>query len=275
MNATELESLRTFLRKEFAMLNSPQESNWVLKELEGLSSCEAHERAETIVSRRKKGEPLAYILGHWDFRKLKLSVGPGVLIPRPETEELVQIVLEYMERSAKKSFRVADLGAGSGAIAYSLVSEAKKEIEVIAVEKSHDAFFYLKKNLPAAFSKKIQLLNQDWEAANLSDVDIIVSNPPYVSLFEMQNLDSSVKDYEPREALLAGEHLGASAAYESLIRIAKRSLNPGGALFFEFGPAQDGIWDKLIPPNFQWKTYKDLSGKERILSAFDLSSKNR
>ena len=96
--------LFSFLKKEFSALGAPQEALWVFKELENIEASIAFKRAQEILERRKKHEPLAYVLGHWDFRNLKLHVGSGVLIPRPESEELVGYVLDYFGENIARSF---------------------------------------------------------------------------------------------------------------------------------------------------------------------------
>lgn len=270
-------SLQKFLNQEFKALAIAHEAKWVLEELQSLDSCVAHERAEEIILRRKKGEALAYILGHWDFRKLRLSVGNGVLIPRPETEELVEHVLEHLKNSKLSSAKIADLGSGSGAIALSLAHESSVPLEVFAVEKSPEAFSYLEKNaetLSEAKSKQVHLLQGDWSEVQLPQLDIIVSNPPYVSLEEYSSLDAGVRDFEPKAALVPEIEDDPMSAYKSLLELARNNLKEGGALFFEFGPAQEGLWEPLMG-EYQWQTFKDLSGKPRILYAFDFKPKSR
>ncbi len=285
-----LDSLEQLLKNGLRPLGLLHEVNWILNELQPLPLEEAKQRAEYILARRMRGEPLAYILGHWDFRKLTLSVGPGVLIPRPETEELVDHALRHIEKAvlAQKTptspFRVADLGSGTGAIAYSLLSESKEEIHVTAVEKSPEAFGYLNKNknvLSDDKKSKIDLRCSDWSDLGESSFDLIVSNPPYVSFEEYQSLEGSVKEYEPRAALVPNdgsseaERVEAFSAYESIFQLAQRTLAPGGALLLEFGPAQEALWTQKMPNEFRWEIFKDLSGKPRILYAFDFLIKNR
>lgn len=273
----ELLSLQKFLNTEFKLLAAPQEAKWVFEELQSLEALSAFERAEEILLRRKKGEALAYILGHWDFRRLQLSVGPGVLIPRPETEELVDFVLKHLSSKPISSAKVADLGAGSGAIAYALADESPVPLDVYAVEKSGEAFAFLEKNLQSLTPEKqksIHLIHSDWSSAALPELDVLVSNPPYVSLEEYLNLEPGVRDFEPKSALVPEDETDAMAAYKSLLSVARKLLKPGGALFFEFGPAQESLWAPLMG-EFQWQIFKDLSGKARFLYAFDFKPQNR
>jgi release factor glutamine methyltransferase len=267
---TELNTLDEFLKFEFRKLGCEQESKWVLESLSAISDFNsAKSHAENIVERRKSSEPLAYILGNWEFRDLNLAVGPGVLIPRPETEQLVSLALNLIDKSQKSIFRIADLGAGSGAITYSIAAEAKSRVELFAVEKSGSAFGYLQKNFPANTKNKIHLIQKDWVELDLSKLDLIVSNPPYVSPSEYKLLDLGVKNFEPKCALVPDHEVNPYSAYESIFEVARRSLSTGGAVLCEFGPAQT-YWSELLFVGFGgWRTFKDLSGKERYLYAFD------
>ncbi len=270
-------SLQKFLNQEFKALAIAHEAKWVFEELKMLDACTAHDKAEEIILRRKKGEALAYILGHWDFRKLRLSVGSGVLIPRPETEELVEHVLDYLKNSQLSSAKIADLGSGSGAIALAIAQEATIPVEVYAVEKSVEAFSYLEKNLKTISdnkNKQVHLVNSDWSTAQLPELDVIVSNPPYVSLEEYTSLEKEVRDFEPKSALVPEIEGDPMSAYKSLLNVARKHLKVGGVLFFEYGPAQEGLWEPLMG-EYQWKTFKDLSGKQRILYSFDFKPKSR
>jgi release factor glutamine methyltransferase len=263
--------LFSFLRKEFTSIGSPQEALWVFKELQKIDSTLAFKKAEEILIRRKKNEPLAYILGHWDFRELTLEVGSGVLIPRPETEELVGHVLDYLRKNPKKTFQIADFGAGSGAIGLSLLKEAPENHQLHLVESSQEALPYLRKNLsafPNNFKTRAKIFDQDWKIFS-EGVDLIVSNPPYISDLEFESLEVGVKDFEPFQALVSPQD--ANQKYVEIFQKAEEVLRPGGAIFFEYGPAQEGLWNKLVPGRYEWKTLKDQGLKNRFLFAFDTS----
>lgn len=263
--------LFSFLKKEFSALSAPQEALWVFKELENLEASHAFERAQEILERRKKHEPLAYILGHWDFRNLKLHVGSGVLIPRPETEELVDHVLDYLRKNSKKTFQIADFGAGSGAIGLSLLKEAPENHRVHLVESSQEALPYLSKNLsdfPDNFKIRAKIFDQDWKFFS-EVVDLIVSNPPYISDLEFESLEGGVKDFEPFQALVSPQD--ANQKYVEIFQKADQILRPGGAIFLEFGPAQEHEWPRLVPKRYEWKILKDQAHKNRFLLAFDTS----
>jgi release factor glutamine methyltransferase len=263
--------LFSFLKKEFSALSAPQEALWVFKELENLEASHAFERAQEILERRKKHEPLAYILGHWDFRNLQLHVGSGVLIPRPETEELVGHVLDYFRKNPSRSYEVADLGAGSGAIGLSLLKESSQVSKLYLVESSEQAVVYLNKNLlilGKSLENKAFIFAKDWKSFN-HQVDLIVSNPPYVSDEEFEALDKSVRDYEPFQALVSP--VDAHQKYVEIFKKADEILRPGGAIFLEFGPAQEHEWPRLVPKRYEWKILKDQAYKNRFLLAFDTS----
>ena len=277
------EALFSYLQKELSLLGCSHEAKWIAEELVEDNSLKDFDSkkvaAQIIVERRKTGEPLAYILGHWDFRNLKLKVGPGVLIPRPETEELVGHALAHLENAMRitpgKLLRVADLGAGSGAIAFAIADEANFPLEIFAVEKSPEAFTWLQKNIPSSSKSKIHLIQSDWENANLSEIDLIVSNPPYIPEVEMNTLSRDVLQFEPHVALMPLDKENVFAAYDSLMRLSEQILAPNGALLCEFGSAQKD-WESHISHSFKsWKTFKDLSGKERILYSFDFQAKSR
>jgi release factor glutamine methyltransferase len=261
--------LFSFLKKEFSVLGAPQEALWVFKELENIEISQAFKTAQEIVDRRKKHEPLAYILGHWDFRNLKLYVGPGVLIPRPETEELVDHVLNYFRKHPSRSFEVADLGAGSGAIGLSLLSESLQVSQLYLVESSQEALLYLKKNSKSVSqnsNSKPIVFERDWNFFN-EKVDVIVSNPPYISDTEFESLEKGVREYEPFEALISSGN--ATKKYIEIFQKAEELLKPGGAIFLEFGPAQEEKWSGLVPPRYEWKIIEDQARKKRFLLAFD------
>ncbi|MEZ4814868.1 MAG: peptide chain release factor N(5)-glutamine methyltransferase [Bdellovibrionota bacterium] len=276
MTKTNSFSLEEYLNKEFSNLSLRHEAKWVLEELSLLDADLARVKASEIVERRKTGEPLAYILGHWAFRNLNLEVGPGVLIPRPETEELVGHVLKHVMERALQKVKIVDFGSGSGAIAYALADELEIPFEITAVERSQEAFSFLSKNkntLNLEKQKNIHLIQSDWNSFEGRDFDIIVSNPPYVSAQEYEDLEEEVRSREPKAALVPENMLDPMSAYRELLALSSVILKKDGALFFEFGPAQEPLWAPLMTES-QWQVFKDLSGKPRFLYAFDLAKKN-
>lgn len=217
------------------------------------------------IERRLQGEPVAYILGEWEFYGLTLKVGPGVLVPRSETETLVDLVLERFKQ--KEDLCFADLGSGSGCIAAALISNLSIS-EATVVEKSVDAFAYTKKNLEGFKKSEIKLLNMSTEdalAGGESKYDFIVANPPYISADD-PDLEDNVRAFEPSEALFAANQ--GTAAIESWLQLASSSLKTGGFYFFEIGWKQESEVSFLLEKVENLKLVevaKDLSGHPRVV----------
>jgi len=190
--------------------------------------------AEQYRLRRLQNEPLQYIFGWTPFREIDLKVGPGVLIPRPETEFMLDSVLKKLPRNAS----VCELGTGSGAIALSLAFE-RPDLTVSASEISPAALHWAELNLEA-----LKLPNVRFFSGSLFDpfppdlkFDAVIANLPYIAEEERPGLPPNVRDYEPPEALFAPDH--GFALIEQAIREAPRHLDPGSAqLFFEIGETQ-------------------------------------
>ena len=188
------------------------------------------------------GKPLQYVVGHTEFCGHRFAVREGVLIPRPETEELVDRIL----RSERGSRRMLDVGTGSGCIAASLAL-ALPEAEVFAADISDEALAVAAENF-RTLDARVTLRKAD--ALNgLAEVfperfDVIVSNPPYVTTAEMETLDPSVRDYEPHLALWGGDD--GLDFYRAIVRNFTPALNPGGWLCFEFGMGQDAAVCDLL-----------------------------
>lgn len=230
------------------------------------------ERLRELVKRRTTGEPVAYILGEKDFFKSKFKVSSAVLIPRPETETLVEIACQELENLNQKfpQINILDLGSGSGCIAISLAKEFESS-KVFAVEKSKDAFSLLQENILLNQCENVKAINQDAENAeaifqeSASEFQLIISNPPYISQDD-QEVDESVRKFEPAMALFA-ENQGLYF-YHSWIQKYARHLSAGGVFLFEIGYKQG---DDLL--NFSRKlglfkevaVLKDLGGKDRFL----------
>lgn len=230
---------------------------------------------ETMLARREVGEPLQYVLGHWGFRTLDLMVDPRVLIPRPETEWVVELALREARAIAAslapgEPLLVADLGTGSGAIALSMAVEAGAE--VWATDVSPDALAVARANVagtggPAA--TRVRLLEGDWYTAlpeGLAGLlHVIVSNPPYVATGEA--LSPEVADWEPRSALVAGP-VGLEAI-EVIVAGASRWLRPEGVLVVEVAPHQaDAVVAMARAAGFAGAAvHPDLAGRPRVLVA--------
>jgi release factor glutamine methyltransferase len=194
------------------------------------------ERFWKAVAERKRGVPLAYIAGSVGFRTLDLNIDPRALIPRPETEGLVDLVLDYARREPEAGTRglVADIGTGSGCIALALAVEGNFE-RVIAVEQSAAAAALARENVRRTAPRTPVEVREGNLLAPLGDKGerfrAIVSNPPYVTLAEYAELDASVRDFEPREALVSGD--SGLDATRGLFAGAGRLLEAGGMLAIE------------------------------------------
>jgi release factor glutamine methyltransferase len=202
----------------------------------------AQEEAEIYVellSRRAAGEPIQYILGHAEFFGLAFAVTPDVLIPRPETEHLVEAVLNIAGEMAKShpQLRIADVGTGSGAIAVAL-ARSLPDAQITAIEISPRALAVAKMNAQrSAVGDCIRFLRGDLLAPVANEqFEMIVSNPPYVPSGDRATLAVEVRDHEPQVALFAG--IDGLDVIRRLISAAFHALTPGGLLAFEFGFGQ-------------------------------------
>lgn len=223
------------------------------------------DKINVIMDRLVKGEPLQYILGEARFYGMDFHVSPAVLIPRPETEELVDMIVKH---NPGPDLRVLDVGTGSGAIAIAL-SRNLPFSKVTAIDISEDALVVARKNA-AALHACIDFIHADvftYEAASDS-FDIIVSNPPYVAEGERKDMDSNVLDYEPAQALFVSDDRPL-IYYSRISEIAIRSLVPGGRLYFEINPMfADSLRAMLESDGFvSVEIMEDISRRKRFASA--------
>ena len=216
-----------------------------------------------LVLRRQNGEPVQYITGSAPFRYLQYQVGPGVLIPRPETESLVALVLEETKRVGATSSRVIDLGSGSGCIAISLASE-RENLVVSAVESSKDALHWLQRNV-ATLCPRVRVVESDVTSACRGELfDVVVANPPYIPAEQILPLEVRK---EPAVALFGGGSDGTKALAE-FISAALRLLKPGGFLALEHGEGQASAIADLLDPHFTAiNLVNDLTGRARFTTA--------
>jgi len=219
---------------------------------------------EKIVQRREKHEPLQYILGHAYFMNLDLLVNPAVLIPRPETELLV----EHLCRAAPHGAKVLDLGTGSGAIALALAFE-RKDLNIIAVDISEDALRVAESNRAGYKLDKVKFLQSDL-FSNLAGCrfDCIAANLPYISKVEYLILMPEVRDFEPELALAAPD--GGLELIYKCIKKAPEYLNPGGCIIFEMGITQTQSIRKALLDTGKFKnieTIQDYSRRDRFVCA--------
>lgn len=201
-----------------------------------------------LAEKRCTGYPLQYLLGEWEFYGYRFKVGQGVLIPRPDTETLVERVMEICLENGIKAPRIVDLCSGSGCIAITLKLRLPQS-EVYAVELSDIAHSYLKEN--AALNKAdIHIIHGDVlneaSARSFNDIDVIVSNPPYLTEDEMNSLQTEVA-HEPSMALSGGND--GLDFYRKITDIWKKSLKSGGFLAYEFGRNQHGDVSRILREN--------------------------
>lgn len=213
-------------------------------------------------------EPVQYVLGQADFYGLKLKVNQHVLIPRQETEELVQWVLQTIRQEMKRPVRVLDVGAGSGCIAIALKKEAPT-LEIHALDASEQALQVVRANSDH-YGLSLQLHHQDildesgWAA--LPSFHLIVSNPPYIPEGEAHLVPENVKKYEPRRALFVDD-ADPLLFYRAITEFAGRHLLPGGWLFFETNEYHAAAVVTLLQAAGleRVELRKDLNGKERMV----------
>ena len=212
------------------------------------------------LSQREKNVPLAYIFHETNFYGYDFEVNPQVLIPRSETEELVALVLE----SIKGKESVLDIGTGSGAIAVAIAKESNAK--VTAVDISKEALKVARQNALKNNAKVNFIYSDLFEKLEGRAFDIIVSNPPYITEVDYNNLDAGVKDFEPKLALYGGED--GLDFYRKIITEAPKFLNSKGKIFFEIGYDQGESVSKLLEKDFEnIKVKKDLQGINRMVYA--------
>jgi release factor glutamine methyltransferase len=220
-----------------------------------------------LLDRRCAHEPLQYLTGVAYFRHLELKVGPGVLVPRPESELLVEAVLTHIE-NLSGAVSVVDLGAGSGALALSIATEAP-QTHVIAVEKSAEAIYWLKENV-SFIDEKVRILESDVSTA-LEGVkcDVVIANPPYIP--DSQELPRDVADHEPAVALFGGMDSGGVGGMKTprlFISTASRLLKSGGFLALEHHEEQGEAIANVLSDDFtDILLHKDLTSRPRFTTA--------
>lgn len=220
------------------------------------------ERFEVLVGRRAARVPLQHIEGTAAFRDFEVAVGPGVLVPRPETEVTVALALERAPRDG----RLLDAGTGSGAIAIALARE-REDAEVHATERSMAAIVWAARNV-AALAPQV-VLHEQWFLGLDGEFDLIVSNPPYVDAVELAALEPEVRDHDPEVALVPASGDGL-ADVALLLREAGSRLRPGGSFVCEIGAGQGAAASELA--RARWRNVEvrqDLAGRDRVLVCRD------
>ncbi|MGD1011522.1 MAG: peptide chain release factor N(5)-glutamine methyltransferase [Acidimicrobiales bacterium] len=248
-----------------AAIAEPNEARWLLeaatgrdaavllRELDTEAPAEAVTRVQALVQRRKAGEPLQHVLGHWGFRTLEVAVDSRALVPRPETEQVVAVALHELDRlrdlrsaanptGSVPQLVAVDLGTGSGVIALSLVAE-RSALRVVATDRDPTALELAAANLSVVAkdaAARVELYVGDWYEAVPGDlkgrVDLVVANPPYVAEHEWAGLEEVVRDFDPYGALVAGPT--GLEAIAVIVAGAPDWLSEGGALVTEIAPDQ-------------------------------------
>ena len=220
-----------------------------------------------LVERRATREPLAYILGEWGFRRLTLKVDRRVLIPRPETEQVVERCLELLR--GLDAPLVLDVGTGSGAIALAIEDE-HPSARVTGVDVS-DGALELAREYAAATGLNVRFEPADVREGLTGRYDLVVSNPPYISAAELATLEPEVRDWEPHIATVGEEHT------ELIARAAREVLDPGGWLVLEIAAgAREATLDLLEDLGFEeLRAGPDLAGRDRVVEGQWLASMRR
>jgi release factor glutamine methyltransferase len=246
------------------------DAEWLLAEALSVSRSELHadgtrELSPEIagafrraIARRAAREPLAYILGEWGFRRLDLRVDSRVLIPRPETEVLVERCLALLAGIGRP--RVLDIGVGSGAIALALADE-HPGAHVVATDPSSGALAVAEENRARTGLDRVELVQGDLFAGLTGPFDLVVSNPPYVDPDVLATLEPEVRDYEPREALIA------NGVTEAITAGGPEVLVAGGALALEVADGKAAEVAALLDRDGYHEIIvtNDLAGRERIV----------
>ena len=248
-----------------------QSSALITRDLEVLPEAFIN-RWQNYCERRLKGEPVAYILGYRDFYDIRLKVSPAVLIPRSDTELLVEFALNHLRQYPKQDrnfneqkLKVLDLGTGSGAIALA-IAKNNPSCEVWACDKSIAALAIAKENLQDLGLKNVKLFESDWFSACESEhFDLIVSNPPYIRAHD-EHLSLGDLRFEPPSALT--DEADGLSAYRKIISQAPNHLVPGGSIALEHGYDQSGaVCDFLKASGFvDIQVHHDLAGIARAAS---------
>ena len=233
----------------------------------------ARSRIDALSTRRAAREPLQHLLGVAWFRHLELAVGPGVFVPRPETEVMTGWVVDVATALAAErgSVRVVDLCTGSGAIALSVATEVPRA-QVHAVELDEDAWGWARRNVsdsPAADRVDLRFGDMAEAFPELDGtVDVVVSNPPYIPMAAYDSVAPEVRDHDPALALWSGED--GLDALRVVVETAARLLAPGGLVAIEHAEAQAETAPRVLARDGRWRAVRDcadLAGRPRFVTA--------
>ncbi|MGA2530075.1 MAG: peptide chain release factor N(5)-glutamine methyltransferase [Acidimicrobiales bacterium] len=280
---------RQLWRETAEQIVDPVAARWLLEEASGRDAtallgdidleapAEVSARLGELVSRRRHGEPLQHVLGRWGFRTLSVRVDGRALVPRPETEFVVELALLELDRlfllGAGSELLAADLGTGSGVIALSLVAE-RPAVRVIATDLDLAALELAASNISAVTERaaeRLSLAAGDWFKALPGDLmgrlDLVVANPPYLAESEWDALEATVRDYDPYRALVAGP--SGLEAVAAVVSDAPGWLADHGAVVVEIAPHQATAALELArQAGFGYASVEDdLAGRPRVLVA--------
>lgn len=237
----------------------------------GLLTLEQEQRLRNILRGLNDGVPIQYLLGFADFYGLKFKVGPGVLIPRPETEELVDWILKDIKQNQliAPRLQIVDIGTGSGCIPITLKTKLP-DADVISIDISDEALAIASQNV-SYHEVEVKLIKGDIiegvSGFDKPSVDIIVSNPPYITSAEKTGMQSNVLDNEPALALFVPDE-DPLIFYRKILQFAQKFLIPGGCVYFEINSLMGQQMLQLLEENnFFGELKKDIFGKDRMIKA--------
>ncbi|MEY9848370.1 peptide chain release factor N(5)-glutamine methyltransferase [Streptacidiphilus sp. MAP5-3] len=243
-------------------------------ELHAVKDADFDARYWEAVSRREAREPLQHITGRAFFRYLELQVGPGVFVPRPETESVVGWAIDALRDMDVAEPLVVDLCTGSGAIALALAQEVPRS-RVHAVEMSDDAYAWARRNVDASpDASRIELIRGDATKAFVDrpelsgQFDLVISNPPYIPLTEWEYVAPEARDHDPEMALFSGED--GLDTIRGIERVAARLLRPGGVVVVEHADTQGGLVPWIFREEAGWTDaadHRDLNNRPRFATA--------
>ena len=257
------------LAREVVMVASGKNQAELVAASELYAQDDVIEKTDAMVERLSKGEPLAYVLGEWEFYGLKLIVTPDVLIPRDDTCAVAELAIRQA-LFFQEAPRILDLCTGSGCIGIAMASKIK-DAKVTLADWSREALKVAKQNVQLhRMSARVSCVHVDamkQPPAFLGKFDMIVSNPPYITTGEMEELDHSVKDFEPHMALWGGSD--GLDFYRAISGYAPKTLKPGGYLCFEFGMGQgDDVCNIMTDAGFTIRErVRDYNDRERAVIA--------
>jgi len=266
-NVYETDELRNIIELVIEHITNMSRAEQVKNKIPYLT-CTQLEDLDAITERLKKNEPVQYVLGEAWFAGMKFKVNKNVLIPRPETEELVDWIVKESQKLKVKSQNIIDIGTGSGCIPITLKKKLP-EAKVSAIDVCSEALFTATENAIALNAEVnfvlLDFLDEEkWK--ELGKYDIIVSNPPYVKQSEINTMHTRVKEFEPHLALFVPDE-DALLFYKKLSDFVVKHLKPGGSLFVEINEALGEQAVSLFPGFANIELRKDMQGKDRMIKA--------